>query len=117
MPHRERKNNIIRVRHMLDFGVKAVEFTREKSRPDLDTDEIRLWAVAHLVEMMSHAAGSVTQEFREKYKEVPWSQIAAAGARLSPGDGGVDRDMIWAMASRDLPALIMKLRKIIREEG
>lgn len=116
MPHRERRNNIIRVRHMLDFAVKAVEFNKEKNRSDLDNDEVLVLAVAHLVEMMSHAAKAVTQEFREKYEEIPWQQITAAGERLSPGDGGIDTDMVWSIVSWDLPALITKLKKIMREE-
>ena len=102
---------------MLDFALKATGFLKDKERSDLEIDEIRTLAAAHLVEMISHAAETVTPDFREKYKEVPWMQIAAAGERLSPGDGEIDTDMVWAITSRDLPALIIKLRKIIREEG
>ncbi len=115
--HQERKNNLIRVRHMLDFAVKAVAFTRDKDRTDLDQDEIRALALAHLVEMMGRAAAAVTAEFQDKYQEIPWAQIAAAGKRLTPGDGEVDLDMVWAITSRDLPPLISRLKRMIRAEG
>ena len=35
---RQYKEDIIRLRHMLDYAQKAVQFTKGKNRADLDTD-------------------------------------------------------------------------------
>jgi uncharacterized protein with HEPN domain len=117
MPHRERKNNVIRVRHMLDFARKAVDFTREKTRDDLDDDELRALATVHLVELVCNAAKSVSAEFRERHPEIPWEQMAGTGERLADPDTDVDLDVIWSIVTRDLPPMFVKLRKIIREES
>jgi uncharacterized protein with HEPN domain len=117
MPHRDRRNNVIRVRHMLDFARKAVDFNKDKNRADLDANEMLALATVHLVELMCNAAQLVTAEFRGRYQDVPWAQIAATKDRLGQGDGEVDLDVIWAIVNRDLPPLITHLRRIIREEG
>jgi uncharacterized protein with HEPN domain len=117
MPHRERKNNVIRVRHMLDFARKAVDFTREKTRDDLDDDELLALATVHLVELVCNAAKSVGTEFRDRHPEIPWEQMAGTGERLADPETDVDLDVMWSIVTRDLPPLLIKLRKIIREEN
>ncbi len=111
------KSNIIRVRSMLDYARKAIEYCKNKTRDDLDNNELLALATVHLVGMMCRTAQVVTAEFRERHPEIPWEQISGTGERIADTETEVDMDVIWAIVTRDLPPLLVKFRKIIRGEG
>ena len=109
------KDSLVRVHHMLDFASKAVQFTKGKSRGDLDSNEMLAMATIHLVEMIGEASRGISAEFQKLYPEVPWEEISGTRNRLAHGYIDVDLDIIWAIVTRDLPPLIVQLRRILRE--
>ena len=117
MRNRDRENDVIRVRHMLDFAKKAVQFNKGRSRADLDANEMLAMATIHLIEVMGEASRTISAGFRGRYPQVPWDQIAGTRDRLAHGYIDVDPDIIWAIVTNDLPPLIVQLRRIVREEG
>jgi len=112
-----RKDEVIRVRHMLDFARKAVQFNKGKSRADLDSNEMLAFATVHLVEMLGEASRTISEDFRGQYPEVPWDLISGTRNRLAHGYIDVDLDIIRSIVTRDLPPLIIQLRRILKEEG
>jgi len=106
------KDDNIRLRHMLDYAQKAVQFTKGRSRADLDTDEMLALAVIHLIEIIGEASRSVSEEFREEHPEIPWEQISGTRNRLAHGYIDVDLDIIWAIVKKDLPGLVRKLKRV-----
>jgi uncharacterized protein with HEPN domain len=110
------ENSINRVRHLLDFAARAARFTDQKTRQDLDSNEILAFAVIHLIEMLGEASRGVSPEFRKRYPEVPWEQISGTRNRLAHGYLDVDLDVVWTIVSRDIPSLIKKLKQILKEE-
>jgi uncharacterized protein with HEPN domain len=111
------KDDITRIRHMLDFARKAVQFNKGRSRADLDTNEMLAMATIHLVEMLGEASRSVSEALRKKYPEIPWEQISGTRNRLAHGYIDIDLDIIWTIVTRDLPPLIVKLRRILKNES
>jgi len=110
------KDDIVKVRHMLDFAQKAVQFTRGHNRVDLDTNEMLAFATVHLVEVIGEAAQTVSGELRRQYPEVPWESISGTRNRLAHGYIDVDLDIIWTIVTKDLPPLIGQLTRILQEE-
>jgi uncharacterized protein with HEPN domain len=117
MPQPSRSNDVVRVRHMLDFACKAVKFNREKTRADLDSDEILAMATIHLVELIGEASRTVSEELRKEYPVVPWESISGTRNRLAYGYIDVDLDIIRTIVTEDLPPLIVQLRRILKNEG
>jgi uncharacterized protein with HEPN domain len=111
------QDSIIRIRHMLDFARKVQQFTRGKDRSDLDSNEMLAMAVIHLIEMLGEASKGVSPEIQQNYPGVPWEQISGTRNRLAHGYIDVDLDIIWAIVSKDIPPLIIKLNKILKEEA
>ena len=114
MPHDE---DIVRLRHMLDFARKAVQFTRGKSRADLDANEMLAMATIHSIEILGEAARPVSPEMRRRYPDVPWEAIAGTRNRLAHGYIDVDLDIIWAIVDIDLPPLVKHLERMLKSEG
>jgi uncharacterized protein with HEPN domain len=111
------KDSLIRIRHMLDFARKAVQFTKGKSRGDLDSNEMLAMATVHLIEMLGEASRNITPEIQRIYPEVPWEQISGTRNRLAHGYIDVDLDIIWTIVTKDLPPLIIQLKRILKNEG
>ena len=104
MPQRE---DSIRVRH------KAVEFTRHRSRGDLDNDEQLTFSLTHLLEIIGEAAGKVSVETQKSTPQVPWPKIIGMRNRLIHAYFDVDLDEIWRTVQEDLPPLIAQLEKLV----
>jgi len=102
---------------MLDFARKAVQFNKGKTRADLDTNEILAFATIHLIEMLGEASRTLSDEFRQQYPEVPWDMISGTRNRLAHGYIDVDLDIIRVIVTKDLPPLIIRLRRILKQEG
>lgn len=102
---------------MLDFARKAVQFNKGKNRADLDSNEMLAFATVHLVEVIGEASKNISLELRQQYPEVPWDLIIGTRNRLAHGYIDVDLDIIWTIVTKDLPPLIVQLRRILKNEA
>lgn len=113
----DHKDDVVRVRHMLDFARKAVQFNKGKSRADLDSNEMLAMATIHLIEVIGEASRTISAELRHQYPEIPWDAISGTRNRLAHGYIDVDLDIVWTIVTKDLPLLIVQLRRILKDEG
>jgi len=110
-----KKDDSVRLRHMLDAAIKAVGFTSGKGLSDIESDEILGLAIVRLLEIIGEAAKSVSQSTRERYQEIPWKQIAGVRDRLIHGYYDVDHSIVWSIVTSDLPELVVALKKALSE--
>ena len=116
MPNPQHSDDLVRIRHMLDFAQKAVQFNKGRSRADLDSNEMLAMATIHLIEVIGEASRTVSEALQQKYPEIPWGLISGTRNRLAHGYVDVDLDIIWTIVTKDLPPLIKQLKRILREE-
>jgi uncharacterized protein with HEPN domain len=57
-----RDEDITRMRHMLDAGRKAIEFTHGCKRAVLDKDEKLALSIVRLLEILGEAANNVSEQ-------------------------------------------------------
>ena len=98
--------------HMLEMARKATSKVAAKSRGAYDADEDLRIVIAHLVQTIGEAAGRVSERTRAAHPEIPWKQIAGIRHRIVHDYLHVDYDVLWEVATRDLPALIVQLERI-----
>jgi len=103
----------IRLQHMLDAARKAVSFTQNRSKGDLNIDEMLTLSVIKLLEIVGEAAKNISQNLKDNHPHIAWKQIAATRDRLVHGYFDVDYDIVWKIVTEDLPSLIVALGKII----
>ena len=103
----------IRLRHMLDAARKAQEFIQGSTRDALDTDEKLTLALVRLLEVIGEAAKGVSSECRQDYPKIAWKAIAGTRDRLIHGYFDIDLDIVWQIATTDLPPLITELERIL----
>jgi uncharacterized protein with HEPN domain len=111
-----RPDDAVRLRHMLDAARTAVRFTQQRTRTDLDHDELARHGLVRLVEIVGEAASRVTAETRAAVPMLPWSAIVGMRNRLIHGYYDVDLDVVWATLTDDLPRLIAQLEAVLQSQ-
>lgn len=99
----------VRLLHLREAATTALRFAAERTRPDLDDDEMLRLALTKLVEIVGEAAKQVSLDGRTEYPEVPWSAAARMRDRLVHHYFDIDLDVLWATINEDLPALLAAL--------
>jgi uncharacterized protein with HEPN domain len=111
-----RPDDSVYLGHMLDMSRKATEKVAGLSRLDYDADENLRLALAHLVQVTGEAARRVSTELREAHPEIPWADIVGMRSKIVHDYMNVDEDIVWEVVTRDLPALVAALEKLVPEE-
>ncbi len=102
---------------MIDAAGKAVAFVRGESRGALNTDEKLSLALVRLVEILGEAASKVTATTQNRYPGIPWGDIIGTRNRLIHGYDSVNLDILWQIATVDLPLLIPRLQEALDNES
>ncbi len=98
-----------RLCHMRDAIGKVQTFLHGRQRSDLDTDEMLALAVVRLLEVIGEAAKAVSADVKDAHPSVPWRLIGRTRDRLIHGYFNVDLDIVWQIATTDLPPLADEL--------
>jgi len=104
------------LRDMLVHARLAIEVSTDRSRTDLDSDVVFRSAVERLVQVVGEAASRINPMRRGLISGVPWEDIIGMRNRLVHGYAEIDRDVIWATLSRDLPDLIDRIATHLDDE-
>ncbi|OHB38166.1 MAG: hypothetical protein A2060_07690 [Planctomycetes bacterium GWA2_50_13] len=110
------KDDLVRLRHMMDAAKEAVELAAGKSRHDIANERTLNLSLVRLIEVIGEAANRVSSTCRAKYPGIPWLQIIGMRNRLIHGYNDIDFDILYQTISEDLPSLIVELEKIIPPE-
>jgi uncharacterized protein with HEPN domain len=111
------KDDLIRMRHMLDAARNAMTFAAEKSRTDLDQNPMLMFALVRAVEVIGEAASKVSRNSQERFSEVPWTRIIGMRHRLIHGYDDINLDILWETITAALPPLVRALDTIIAAES
>ncbi len=78
-----RKDDLVRIRHMLDAAREATEFAKDRERADLDSNRMLALSIIKSIEIVGEAASKITQVVRDAHPEIPWADIVATRKGLS----------------------------------
>ena len=95
----------IRLTHMLEAMHDARAFVAGRSRADLDTDKMLVYAVLRAIEIVGEAASKVTTDTQAALSGVPWPAIVGMRNRLVHAYARVNLEIVWKTAQQDLPPL------------
>ena len=107
--------NVQRLLHMLT-GIKRLIRMLEGVSKETFLDDLRLQdASAFDISTIGEAASNVTDEFKALHPEIPWIQMRGLRNRLVHifDYEQIDYDIIWIVATEELPALEPKIRSAL----
>lgn len=101
---------------MVEAMESAQEFIQGRSRADLDTDRMLLFALTRAVEITGEAASKVSDAGRAELPLLPWQQIVSMRNRLVHAYFDINRNILWDTVSLALPPLLAQLKAISLED-
>jgi len=110
------RDDTIRILHILEAARKAMGFVENRTRDDLDKEEMLAISLIHLLEIVGEAANSVSNDFREQHPHIPWKKMIELRNRLIHGYFDINLDIVWDTILEDIPPLVADLEKIIPHE-
>lgn len=111
------RDDLVRLRHMVDAAREAVSFAQGRTRQDLVRDRMLVLALVQCIAIIGEAASRITAAFQQQYPQVPWGDIIGMRNRLIHAYFDVNLDILWNTVQDDLPSPMTQLEAILAEEG
>ncbi|MBR9990725.1 MAG: DUF86 domain-containing protein [Gemmatimonadetes bacterium] len=100
---------------MLDTAFRLRALSRERTREHLDTDEVALLAMLHLIQRLGEAASRLSADFRAAHPEFPWGGMIGMRNRIVHAYDDLDPDIVWHIATEDIEAVIAALERVLAD--
>ena len=111
-----RRDDRIRLQHMLDAAREALSFAEGQRRENLDENRMLALSVVKCIEIVGEAASRISQETQQEAPQVPWPDIISMRNRLIHAYFDIDLDRVWDTVKGDLPVLIAQLEDLLQAE-
>jgi len=112
-----RKDDRIRLQHMLDAAREALSFAQGRTREDLDKDRLLVLGLVKAIEIIGEAAYQISEETRAQLPAVPWEDIIGMRHRLVHAYFDINLEILWRTVQEDLPPLVSTLESILAKEA
>ncbi len=96
---------------------RIAEYIKEYNFADFEKDYKTVDAVIRNFEIIGEASKNIPKDIKEKYSEIPWSEMYLLRNRVSHGYFVVDFEIIWDIAKNYLPENKIQIEKIIKKEN
>lgn len=103
------------LRQILDFSDEIVGLIGSRIREDLDANREFCRALERCVELIGEAATRLPAEWRASHPEIPWQQIIAMRNVMIHGYDIVVADVLWDVATQDVPRLQKTISVLLNE--
>jgi uncharacterized protein with HEPN domain len=111
------ENDLVRLRHMLDYALEVIEFVEGQTRETLDRDRVLARALCYSIGIIGEAATKVSQETREANSQIAWRSAIGMRNFLFHVYYATDYDILWKTATEAVPPLIVELEKLLNNQS
>lgn len=94
----------------------AIEnFINSLELEDLIEDDKTLSAVLWKFAIIGEAVKKIPNQMKDKYKEIPWKNMAGMRDRLIHAYFGIDYQLLWDTIKNEIPLIKTKLKNILKD--
>ena len=94
---------------------KVDQFVDDATFDEFVKDDKTSSAVIRKLEIIGEATKNVPVKIREKYKEVPWNDMAKMRDKITHAYFGINYKIIWNVIKERLPEIKPIISKILKE--
>jgi uncharacterized protein with HEPN domain len=91
-------------------------YTKELEYKEFLKDNKTQDAVVRNLEIIGEATKNISRDFKRRYPDVPWKEMAGTRDKVIHFYFGVNYDIVWGISKDELPAVTKQVNKIIRSE-
>lgn len=102
---------------MLLSIARIEEYIADRSFTDFKKDYKTVDAVIRNFEIIGEGAKNIPNDIKEKYPEIPWSEMYLLRNKVSHEYFGIDYEIIWDVAKNYLPDNKAQIENILEIEG
>jgi len=110
------RNFIMYLEDMLQSMKRIGEYIGELDFEKFKTNQLVVDAVVRNFEIIGEASKNIPKDVQGKYPEIPWRQMYGLRNLIAHEYFGVDFEMIWEIANKNIPENLKDLLKIIDKE-
>ncbi|WP_410508112.1 DUF86 domain-containing protein [Methanosarcina hadiensis] len=103
------------IEDILNAMIDIQDFIAEYSYEQFVNDRKTQYAVIRAIEIIGEASKNLPLEIKEKYRAVPWRDMATMRDRLIHGYFGIDPIILWDTVQEDVPPFIPVFKSILSE--
>jgi len=81
------------------------------------SEKVLYQAACRCLEVIGEAANKLGSDFHREHPDVPWRQMVATRNILIHNYDGTEPDHVWAIVDRDIPPLLLHIRRILAAKG
>jgi len=107
-----KKEPLIFIKHILESIKNIEDFIRDISKSRFLRNKEKQSAVIREIEIIGEAVKNIPTNFRKKYADIPWIDIAGMRDKLMHHYFGVNLENVWKVIKEDLPELKKNILKI-----
>jgi uncharacterized protein with HEPN domain len=94
---------------------RVIRYAQKVEKPELEADDEKQSAILYQIIVLGEAVKRLTSDFRERYPDIPWRQIAGMRDILAHQYDDVDFEVIWEATQNDMPRLLAMVEPLARD--
>lgn len=98
---------------MLDASRLTQEWIADCTRGAFDGDKLLQSALTYQIQIIGEAASRIGKEDRRRFSGIPWDEVVGMRHVLVHDYMAVDADIVWEVATRQIPLLVEALEKAL----
>jgi len=100
----KKENDLIYFEDIVDSIEKIEKYISDMSLEDFKKNDLVQDAVLRNLEIIGEASNNLSEEIKNKHKEVPWKRIIGMRNIISHKYFGIDLEIIWEIITTNLPS-------------
>ena len=109
------KQNLPFLKHIFDETIFLLKETKGFSYEDFISNELLKRACSRSIEIIGEATKNISIDFKKKYKDIEWKDIAGMRDKIIHFYFGVKWEIVWSVIRNEIPLLKEKIETIIKE--
>ncbi len=109
------RNYLLYLSDIIEAIGRIEQFIANVKADEFFGDEKTKNAVVWNIEIIGEAAKHIPRQIKQKYKEIPWSDMSKMRDKISHAYFGIRYEIVWNVANERLPKIKPTIEKILRE--
>lgn len=107
------KSDLVYLKHIIDAIDRISEYLEEKDFDEFKETNLLKAGVIREIEIIGEASKKISENLKEKYKNIPWKRISGMRDKLIHHYFGVDIDAVYKTSTEEIPKLKIDISAIL----